>query len=363
MSHNVERMFFTGKKPWWYGNRAQEGAVGINLGADAVTSEKAMIGADLGFNVLKRNAGFLDPNIMGDFQGTPGWKAVPDECFLVRDTDGKVLGRCNSGYQTFQPAEAFEFLDGLVADGEMIYHTAGSLEGGKRIWILAQTPQHWTVKRRSGKTNHHFGFLLVTIGFSGDIGISILPTDVRAECANTVGWADSKAEGANLIFRIAHRGNIAEKLQLAADAIRVMTDQTPARKMALQAMAQHAMTTDEFIDFATSIFLGLDGDEAEIEEGRAKFYEDATPRSKTIMENKVAKVTHLFQAGQGNEGDSIYDALQGFEEYFDHFDIGKVRDDIEKGKRAAKAVQSSWIGAGAERKSLVYKRLNQIVKR
>ena len=31
MSHNVEKMMFTGKKPWWYGNQHQDAAVGVDL--------------------------------------------------------------------------------------------------------------------------------------------------------------------------------------------------------------------------------------------------------------------------------------------------------------------------------------------
>ena len=42
MSHNVEKMMFTGKRPWWYGNASQQDAVGVDLGANAVTSEVAM---------------------------------------------------------------------------------------------------------------------------------------------------------------------------------------------------------------------------------------------------------------------------------------------------------------------------------
>ena len=362
MSHNVEKMMFTGKKPWWYGNNAQKDAVGVDLGSEAVTSAQAMQAASLDWDVIKRPAGFVDP-ITTDVDGNPVWRAADGECFLIRSSDNSVLGRCSDKYEEFQNAEAFSFMDGLVKDGDLLYHTAGSLEGGKRVWILAQTPTHWEVQRKSGKTNHHHGFLLVTIGHTGIVGITIMPTDVRAECANTVGFADNRAEKENLIFRVQHRGNIAANLTLAADAIRVMENQAPERRMVLQAMAQNAMDSGEFIDFATSIFLGLDGEGEEIEAEVAKFYETATDRTKTIMENRVAKVTHLFQAGQGNEGDSAYDALQGFEEYFDHFDIGKTRDKIEAGKRAAKAVQSSWIGAGAQRKALVYKRLAERVRR
>ena len=356
--HAVEKMMFTGKKPWWYGNQWQEGAVGVDLGDAAVTSAVAMREAGLDWLVRKTASAFqeIEPS---EPHAEPGWVKVPGECFLLRDSDSSVLGRCSEQYEEFQNAEAFAFLDGLVADGSMVYHTAGSLEEGRRVWILGQTPTSWKIHRKSGADNTHHAFLLAMLGHDGKTGITLLPTDVRAECANTCGFADSRAEGQSLIFRIPHRGDINAKLNLAAKALQEMANESMERRKVLQAMAQQAMNSDEFIDFATSIFLGLDGEKEEVEAGVAKFYEDATDRSKTIMENRVADVTKLFVAGQGNEGDSMYDAIQGFTEYFDHFDISHIRDKIAHGKRAAKAVQSSWVGAGAERKSLVWKRLKQ----
>lgn len=170
---------------------------------------------------------------------------------------------------------------------------------------------------------------------------------------------DQRAEGENLIFRVPHRGQIRAKLDLAGKAIEVLADQAPERREVLQTLAQTAMSSDEFIDFATSIFLGLDGDEKEVAEAVSKFYTDSPDRAKTIMENKVAKVAEYFLIDQGNEGDTAYDALNGFTEYLDHFDLDHIKSKIEKGLRAAKAVNSAWVGAGAERKSLVYKRLSQ----
>lgn len=361
--HSVEKMAFVGRNPWWLGTAVQGNAVGINLGSDAVTSRIVMEAAELDWDVLKVAAGYRRPAVFNPlapgapFLSEPEWIEAGEDCFLIRSRDNNVLGRCHSTYKEFQNVQAFEFLDSLVENGDLLYHTAGSLEGGRRVWILAQTPTSWEIKRRSGVVDTHHAFLLCMLGHTGDIGISLMGTDVRAVCANTCAFADTRAENENIVFRIPHRGDIDAKLKLAGKAIEVMASQAPERRGVLQAMAQAAMSTDEFIDFATSIFLGLEGSEQEISEWVGKFYSDSPDRAKTIMENKVAKVAECFLVGQGNEGDSVYDALQGFTEYFDHFDLGHIRDKIALGKRAAKAVNSAWVGAGAEKKSLVYKRL------
>jgi len=356
MSHNVEKMMFTGKKPWWYGNEFQKDAVGVDLGENAVTSEVALKAAGLDWLAQKRRAGF---STSVDIDGKQVFKEAPKECFLVRSTDHSILGRCTDAYQEFQNVEAFEFLDSLVEDGQLLYHTAGSLEGGKRVWILAQTPTSWTIKRRSGATNTHHAFLNAMLGHDGKHGLHLMATDVRVECANTLGWADERAQEENLTFRIHHRGDIQSKLALAAKALEVMESQSLDRRAMLQSFAQRSMDTGEFIEFATSIFLGLDGSAEEVKPLLDKFYADSTDRQKTQMENRVAVVAHNFIAGQGNEGDTDYDALQAFTEYFDHFDIDAQKSKIDKGIRAAKAVHSSWVGAGAKQKKLVYKRLRE----
>ena len=360
MAHEVERMFFTGKRPWWYGTASQKDAVGVDLGDKAVTSREAIEAAGLGWAVTSAQAGYEKP-MTTDVDGRPVWAPADSERFLIRNDTGAVLGRCKDQYSLFQNVDAFEFLDGLVAQGELLYHTAGSLEGGRRVWILAQTPHSWTIKRRSGREDKHHAFLNCMIGHDGQSGISLCPTDIRVECANTMAFAESIASGENVIFRVQHRGDIGAKLELAAKAIEGMAGQSRERREVLQAMAQTAMNTDEFIDFAVEVFLGLDGDDDEVADLRDRFYSESTDRQKTVLENKVGDVAARFQEGIGNEGDSALDAVNAFSEYFDHFDLDHIKSNVERGRRAAKAVTSAWVGAGAQRKALAYKRLAQRV--
>lgn len=363
MAHNVEKMMFTGKAPWWYGNSHQGSAVGVDLGENAVTSEVAIKEAGLDWEVIMAQAGFQDGRTF-DVDGNPIWREAGKHRLLVRDSDLSVLGPCSGNhYKPIQNREAFDFLDGFVADGALRYHTAGSLEGGRRVWILAQTPDSWTIKRRSGRENRHHAFLLNVLGHDGKFGYRLMPTDVRAECANTVGMAESAAAPAFMSLSIGHTGDVKAKMGLAATAIQKMIDVSPERRAVLQALAQAAMSNDEFIDFAVTVFLGLDGEPGEVEEALAKFRKDSNDDEKKRMAKRVAPLAQLFVEGQGNEGDSAYDALNAFTEYFDHFDIGTVRGKIDEGKKAAKAVTSSWLGIGAERKALAMKRLVARVSR
>lgn len=358
MAHLVERAMLSRKRAWWEGTDAQGEAIAVRL-PDVATSAEAIAAAGLDWDVIKVRAGFQALNEAGEVI----FREANEDCYLLRDSDQSILGHATDKWQPIQNRSAFSHLDGLAKDGSIRYETAGSLERGKRVWILALTPNSWTVRRRSGALNHHYAYLLNMLGHDGVTAHLVMPTDVRAECSNTVGFAQNIADREQLIFRIPHTGDVDAKLALAHKAIEVMVAQSDERRRVLQELAQYAMNVDEFVDFATSVMLGLDGEQSEIEATVAKFYEDATPRSKTIMENKVAAVAALFLKGQGAEGNSAYDAVQAFTEAADHFDIGKVKDRYEASKRTAKKMASSWIGAGAERKALVWKRLAERVRR
>ena len=61
----------------------------------------------------------------------PGYRAN------VRSTDDAVLGVVSDRYRIVQNEEAFQFTDDLLGEG-VTYETAGSLQGGKKVWILCQ---------------------------------------------------------------------------------------------------------------------------------------------------------------------------------------------------------------------------------
>jgi len=62
----------------------------------------------------------------------------------IRDIDEKVLGVVTDRYRIVQNHEAFAFTDALLGEG-VKYETAGSLNEGKKVWLLAKLPEKYII--------------------------------------------------------------------------------------------------------------------------------------------------------------------------------------------------------------------------
>ena len=161
MSINVESMMYTRETPFHgLGTRVEE----------APTSREALRLAGLDWTVDSR------PVYDELIREIPGYKAN------VRSSDNKTLGIVTNRYKVVQNTEAFEFTDNLIG-GEVHYETAGSLQGGKRIWLLAKLPSHIVVGDEVDP------YLCFTNCHDGTGAIRACMTPIRVVCNNTLNLA------------------------------------------------------------------------------------------------------------------------------------------------------------------------------
>lgn len=121
MSANVESMFYAGREKPWHGLGTQV--------EEAPTSADALRLAGLDWTVQRKPIQVC------------GGRKVDNFFANVRSSDGAVLGVVSDRYQVVQNAEAFAFTDALIGgEGQVHYETAGSLMGGRKIWLLAKLP-------------------------------------------------------------------------------------------------------------------------------------------------------------------------------------------------------------------------------
>lgn len=189
MAANVENMFYVRETPWHgLGTRVME----------APGSKEALALAGLDWNVIQESI-YTEQN-----EAIEGYKVN------IRSSDRKVLGVVSERYKIVQNQEAFAFTDGLLGEG-VRYETAGSLQNGKRVWILARLPHEYII---SGE--RITPYLVFFNSHDGTGAIKAALTPIRVVCQNTLNLALSTAKRS---WSMIHTGNIQDKMQEAKNTL------------------------------------------------------------------------------------------------------------------------------------------------
>ena len=189
MAALVESMFSVREKPWH------------GLGTivhEAPASADAIRLAGLDWTVVQ------EPIYTNFNKPVEGYRAN------VRSTDRKVLGVVSDRYKVVQNVEAFSFTDELLGRG-VRYETAGSLQEGKKVWLLARLPREYII---AGERISPYLVFSNTHDGSGSVKVAVTP--VRVVCNNTLNLA---LDTARRSFSMIHTGNIQDKIQEAKDTL------------------------------------------------------------------------------------------------------------------------------------------------
>ena len=189
MAANVETMFYTREKPWH--------GLGTMV-AEAPNSKDALRLAGLNWKVLQ------EPVYTENEELIQGYKAN------VRDTDRKVLGVVTDRYKVIQNEEAFAFTDTLLGKG-VRYETAGSLQEGRRVWMLARLPREFII---GGERISPYMVFSNTHDGSGAVKTALTP--IRVVCNNTLNLALRTAKRS---WSMIHTGDISGKIEEAKNTL------------------------------------------------------------------------------------------------------------------------------------------------
>lgn len=140
-----------------------------------------------------------------------------DSFAIVRDVDGSMLGSGVKGrYAVVQPKDGFMIVRDVAEEylrqfgKEVLYDTAGSLDGGKRIWMSLRLP---TFELVGDETEL---FLVFTNTYDGSGSVKMLITPIRVVCNNTLNVA---LQTAKRCFSMRHTTNIMARMSEAQEAL------------------------------------------------------------------------------------------------------------------------------------------------
>lgn len=189
MAANVETMFSTREKPWH--------GLGTIV-AEAPASKEALELAGLDWKVIQKKI------YTEDRQQITGYRAN------VRDTDNMLLGVVSDRYRVVQNEDAFAFTDALLGEG-VRYETAGSLQSGRRVWMLAKLPNEYIILGEQISP-----YLVFCNSHDGSGAIKVAMTPIRVVCSNTLNLA---LDTAKRCWTAKHTTNISDKLEEAKETL------------------------------------------------------------------------------------------------------------------------------------------------
>lgn len=199
----VSAAYATGKKgvPWH-----QLG----QMVKDAMNWPQAMQLAQLDWEVEKRQGFFANPEFKNDPTQPKGFKA-PGHFYVCRNDvvgENSVLGTVGATYEPTQNIEIGGWIDQVMEsiDGAH-YEAAGALGKGERVWALARVPFNASI----GKDEHQT-FLLFMSAHDGSMSNTIMLTDVRVVCQNTLTYALNKGTK-DAMIRVRHTIGAKDRLK------------------------------------------------------------------------------------------------------------------------------------------------------
>ena len=190
----ADGMAYVGREPWH--------GLGTRVPGDAMTAEEALEAAGLDWTVRldpvyreKGTALLRFPNNM---------TVVPDHQVVVREDNDTVLGMVGKRYHVAQNVETFDFVDSIVGGGDAYYHTAGSLWGGRRVFLLVQLRGDYILDNGEALNS----FILLDNSHDGTSALRMRLTKVRVVCQNTLDMASSGRAG----FYARHTGGMMSRV-------------------------------------------------------------------------------------------------------------------------------------------------------
>lgn len=272
----------------------------------AMTAEEAMSAAYLaGWNVRKLplTATAMDDNGVTSIE-------LPDQFATARNNPktGSVeyLGVVGSGYTPVQNEEHCDLLNTLVDESGAHFETAGSLSGGRQVFVTMKLPQ----TMRVAGTDEIDLYIAGCNSHDGSSAFRLLVTPTRIVCANTQSLALSNARTS---YSIRHTSGARGKIAEARKALGMIWHYAEEFEKAAERMINDALTMGEFEKVCAELW---------------PLEKDPSPRTKSNADKRTGQLRYLFRHAdtQANIRGTKWAGLQAIGEYLDHYAPAKTAE-------------------------------------
>jgi len=204
--------------------------------------------------------------------------------------------------------------------------TVGTLDSYKQFFVSIAIGGHESFEMAGN--DRWFQYFNLISSHNGLVSSSRMLSMIRMVCMNTVQASISESEANGTRETIRHSKNSLELItpEIFESDLNLWINQSNTMKQAVSDLQAVSMNCDDFKSFACGVFTASDSE-----------------KISTTTFNRISDLESLFVRGKGNHGQSAYDALNAFTEYFTHGNgIGKKASDAQKIARANFGRGNDW---------------------
>ena len=245
----------------------------------------------------------------------------------VRDSDKSVLGVVGPTYRPVQNRDAFQWFQPWLDSGKVTLETAGSLKGGKHVWILARVVNGGSMLevRPNDPVQQ---FILLSNGHDGTLALRNGFSNIRVVCANTL--AAAHGDTASKLLKIRHTAKATQAMEHVREVMDLAHAEFTATIDQYRALARCGVTKDSLREYVRRVF-------------QPKLVE-AVDSNKNVDEKDaesgdrlLGKIIPLFEGGKGNGQGTLWDLYNATSEFLNY----------ERGRNQDNRLDSLWFGDGA----------------
>lgn len=252
---------------------------------------------------------------------------------IKRSSDGRVLGQCAKVWQPYQPRQAFDWFKPFLEDKRLAFNTAGSLNDGANMWVLAQIVNDGIAD--VVKNDSICQFVLLSNPFDGKTSIGVGLSDIRVVCANTLQMAfDSKF---SKMLRINHSSKTEQTMEDLQSALDIAKREFSVNIEKYRELAKHGVSGDSLRKYVRIVKELMS---APLTLNKAKEIVENTPWDKvgTRSQNTVMEIEgFMHDSRQATSSGTWWAAYNSVNQYLNY----------NYGRSADKRVSSLWFGKNA----------------
>ncbi len=326
MSHLIETMFYVGETPWHGLGTALDEPPTIEEALELSGLDWQVSKIPTYFEITQKNAG----------GGTSCRDKETGHFVTVRNDKQSVLGNVGSKYTVLQNSEAFKPFE-VILDYGFKLETAGSIDEGKKVWILAKSPEKYKIGDDAIDD-----YIMIYTSHDGSSGSCFRDVKIRVVCQNTLDASLSNRATAE--YKLRHTSSIKERVDTLTNQLRERNGNVKKAIDEMNRFVEVDMTPEMLNLYIESVMPVL-----------KNRHRESVPELGIWTRNKTLpvyeKITDLFYNGKGNKGKTLWDAYNAITEYHDHHK-----------KHNTDWVKSTQFGQSGIDKRRAYQVANQIAK-